>query len=233
LLPGKVWLFFRGGYLAAKCVVKQDDPAAADEVYRREIRSGLQHPPNDRVLLQKTVWGKATEPRPMGAPASGTLKNGVTRPEEKKEKTPWPRMRCGIATEGLPAAAKRNGYNVVVLYQNVGPDALNISVVLFGFPIGPFVSVAGNYRKNPDLSDGVVIQPGLYGARVMPLEDVPTDPMWRIAALRLNASEMCFFAFRLANAAQFESVRAEIRGLWAVCEGAIRVLDIESPEVRP
>jgi hypothetical protein len=65
-----IYLYFREGYLAYKCIVPER--ANPDEVFRREIESGLQHPPNYPGLMDKVHWGAATQPHVGRLPIEDT-----------------------------------------------------------------------------------------------------------------------------------------------------------------
>ncbi len=225
---GKVCLFFREGYLVGKCVVSDKDTIDLKEIYRREITSGLQHPPNNRELMKNVHWGKARHPEFHQAISEGTGasdKVGKQTPTEASR----PKVRCGITMEGLPPFAKDQGYNVLALFQNVGPSQLNDELLMLGFPIGPVILVSTRYRGS-DTMMGFPGPFGIYGTKVVQLRLPEKVLKVRSAPFRLRSGETSFMWFKVDDLESYRSIQAKVTGLWGSDGKRLRVWDVESAE---
>jgi hypothetical protein len=220
-----ICLYFRNGYLAYKCVVPDDrpDPGA---VFRREIVSGLQHPPKFPGLMEKVHWGEAKEP------SVATIESGT----ERKVKLPQRcKVRCGIALAGLPPSiVTQKGANVLVLIQNVGPSALHEDLLHVGFPIGPVIMVSADYHESGK-STGFPSYFGFHGTKLYRIPFDKKEDVLRSGAYHLEPGECTYAWFRVPDVKSYAAVQAELHGIWGADKKGksvnIRVWDTSSAKV--
>ncbi|MEX0612437.1 MAG: hypothetical protein WD738_15520 [Pirellulales bacterium] len=230
----KICLYFREGFLAYKCVVPNEkvDP---DEVFRREIESGLQHPPNFPGLMEKVHWGKATSPH-VGRLSMTDLESAKDQQLELPSKdSKLAKVRCGIVWNGLPQSVPtRQGYNVLVLFQNVGPAALSDDLLLMGFPIGPVIIGSAEYRDRDGITKGFPSMFGIYGTKIyqFPGKEISLK---RAASFRLTKGETTFAWLYVPDLSSYASLQAEFTGLWGADQKGdtlnLRVWNAKSPKV--
>jgi hypothetical protein len=221
-------LYFRNGYLAYKCIVA-DKEVNPDEVFHREIVSGLQHPANFPGFMDKVHWGEAAEPH-VAAEHEGEPEHAV-----RTSKGVLPKVRCGIALDGLPpSVAKQKGANVLVLFQNVGPSALSDDLLLTGFPIGPVVSVRADYHETGK-STGFPSYFGFYGTKTYRIPFDKNVKVFRAAAFHLEPGECTYTWFRVPDLNSYAAVRGELHGIWGANKDGenvnIHIWDTESAKV--
>ncbi|MCH7688073.1 MAG: hypothetical protein IH899_15570 [Planctomycetes bacterium] len=124
-------LFYKGGFLRRKCFVPADDASNHQIVYRREILSGKQYPPADSELMEQVKWGRAHVPLIVMGEGKSAIQS---------------RLRCGIVLDTRSVFARKYGYNVLVLLQNIGPRTIDQEFCLtwYGSP---------EFRLSRDMDD--------------------------------------------------------------------------------
>jgi hypothetical protein len=216
---GNLCLYFRNGYLVRKCIIATDEKSTPEEIYRREIQSGLQHPPSYPGLMQKVHWGTAKE---ADVPASTGKKDAEGRPIKG---VPLTKVRCGIVFESLPPLAKKQGFNVLVLFQNVGPLALDEDLQIWGFPVGPVV-LAGFAKNKTDKEEVGFHQVfGIYGSKVREVQLGDKKARFRVGSYRLEPGESTFVWFAVPDLDSYRSINARVSGLFSEAPEGIRAWD--------
>lgn len=179
---GKIYLYFSEGFLTYKSYIVDEEQISPEDVFRREIKSGLQHPLNYPDLMEKVHWGEAKRPRWA---------------ESDDQVQRLPSVRCGLALDGLPPFAKQNGYNALVLFQNVGSEPLDEEMILTGLPYpfpfpNPILGIRlGREGHKTDHLEAEAF--GVYGSKSEKLGGLDV----KIAPFRLRPGEATFAWLRI------------------------------------
>jgi hypothetical protein len=209
LTGAKICLYFRGGFLVAKALVSYKDKANAQQIYRREIASGLQDPFRFPGLIKKVHWGKPVSPSVWVR----TRRGKAPLRRAKQQESGLPKLRCGILVDDLPPRlAKKWGFNALLLCQNVGPGTLRDDLLALGFPLGPVAMVT--LAENPRETTGMPTPLGLAGSTVVrvPLLDSPL----KATPFRLKRGEGLWVWYWVPKLKSYSSVWGEVAGLWGV-----------------
>jgi hypothetical protein len=113
--------FFRRGFLVAMCPAPAHPQLRPQDIFDREIRSGLYHPPSYPDLLAHVTWGEIS-----GCRWWNNEERPVAGRDEATEAIHRPRLRCGIAVDHLPPFARRNKLNVLILIHNIDTQPMSI-----------------------------------------------------------------------------------------------------------
>lgn len=225
-LSGKVYLFFREGFVFRKCVVPDGDEASPEEIFRREISSGLQHPPSYPGFMDKVHWGPTKKPRLQPIPKAGP--NQVADADNAQEESDPPSVRCGIAIEGLPPQPKpQDGMAVAAVYQNLGPGPIEDEIYLLAFV--PVCRIRAVLRAE-DASEGPVMPFGIYGTKVLRLTLNGEKWVARMAPFKLEAGDTSFVLFEVPNRHAYSSLQANFSLTGAGPKG-FRDWGAESPAI--
>lgn len=133
--PGELWLYYRNEFLLGKCIVPAKDQRTAETVHTQEIQSGRQHPPADRALMRQVRWGKSQE---------------LSQHRKVNKQNLRERVRCGIVLDERSVFARKYGYNVLVLLQNVGENPIDEELAYFFFFGGPRFRLLGRSRTKDE-----------------------------------------------------------------------------------
>src|SRR5207245_1631056 len=162
--------------------------------------------------MRKVKWGKIVQPVVVGLEQAEKRGNAISRRVEASGQNDV-RLRCGIIIGQSSSLAAPKDSNLLVLYQNVGSDALEEQVYLPGFPIGPVLMVSAASR-NADVENAVVKSVGLYGVIRRPLGLGTRVNKVRMLPFHLNAGQAVYVWAKVPDLEKYKWVKPEVHGMW-------------------
>ena len=201
-----LYLFFREGYLTARCIFPGDVLRQHDLVFEQEILSGRQYPPRDDARWRKVRWGERS-----------IVLNGNGNPV---------RLCCGVGV--YPVAETREQCDMLVVIKNDDVVDFRQSVVvgLFGKPSHFGLEMrfrhAGEEEERTDLA---------YGAFGMaPTEVEPITGKRILAKLCLPPQGCSYWWHRVDRVTGYSSLAAHCE---MILFPPHRDVTIEAPTVQP